>query len=282
MFYQRRRPRPPLDAFIECFWFYEGETAPHAPKHAQERVLPSGTADIVISLNDDPFSLPGKQGAELQYCRGALISGPQSEFFVIDTAEKANVLGVHFKPGGAAPFLRLPADAIGERHVALDDLWGSLALRLRERLQDARDVDERCRILENALLHAARRQLTPRHPAVDFALRRFARAPDMPRIAALAQAADISRRRFIEIFQQQVGLTPKLYGRIRRFHAVLRQIDGGQGAIAGVNWADIAAACGYYDQAHFIRDFRAFAGITPSRYESRRVSGEFNHLVHID
>lgn len=272
MFFYHCRPSAPLDAFVDCFWFYEGGAA----AHAQERVLPSGTADIVISLNDDPFSLPDRRGGIAGYCDGALISGPQSEFFVIDTAEKANVLGVHFKPGGAAPFLRLPADAVCDRHVALEDIWGSLARRLRERLQEAKGIAARCAILEAALLQAARRQPRPCHSTVAHALHVFATAPEMPRMGDMARRLEISQRRFIQLFGQEVGLTPKLYGRIRRFRGVLEMLEAEQ----DIAWADVAAACGYYDQAHFIRDFRAFAGITPRMYQDRRVDGEFNHLVH--
>jgi AraC-like DNA-binding protein len=72
----------------------------------------------------------------------------------------------------------------------------------------------------------------------------------------------LSARRFADVFAKEVGLTPKLFCRVRRFQRVLRVIRVGQ----EIDWAEIALSCGYYDQAHFNHDFRAFSGINPSTY----------------
>jgi AraC-like DNA-binding protein len=68
----------------------------------------------------------------------------------------------------------------------------------------------------------------------------------------------------VDVFESVVGLTPKRFARVRRFQRVLRQMRQG----ADVRWTDVALACGYYDQAHFIREFEAFAGLNPSRYRA--------------
>ena len=83
----------------------------------------------------------------------------------------------------------------------------------------------------------------------------------------------LSHRRFIEVFRDQVGLTPKVYWRLQRFRQVLQRVH----RAPRVEWADLALECGYYDQAHFIRDFRAFSGLSPSAYLAQR--GE--HLNHV-
>jgi AraC-like DNA-binding protein len=85
--------------------------------------------------------------------------------------------------------------------------------------------------------------------------------------------AGFSQRRFIQLFDQQVGLTPKLFFRVSRFQrAVLTVHNAGE-----VDWAGLALDCGYYDQAHFIHDFQAFAGITPTTYLVQR-SEHLNHV----
>ncbi len=89
----------------------------------------------------------------------------------------------------------------------------------------------------------------------------------------LTERLGLSPKRFIQLFSQQVGLTPKVYCRVQRFQRVLQTVQLQQ----QVDWADVAAGCGYYDQAHFIRDFRAFSGFNPSAYLSLR--GEnLNHV----
>jgi AraC-like DNA-binding protein len=143
---------------------------------------------------------------------------------------------------------------------------------LRERLLEAKSAAAKFRILEQTLLSRAKAPLL-RHPAVDFAIKEFVRVPHARTIADVTAQSALSPRRFIRIFADQVGLTPKLFCRVRRFQEVLRTIQSRQ----EVDWADVAVACGYYDQPHFIADFKAFSGLNPTAY--LRIRGE--HLNHV-
>jgi AraC-like DNA-binding protein len=89
----------------------------------------------------------------------------------------------------------------------------------------------------------------------------------------LADQIGISSRRFIQLFSNEVGLTPKLFTRVRRFQQVLQNIQTG----AELSWVDMAASCGYFDQAHFIHDFKEFSGINPSTYLAQK-TGHLNHV----
>jgi AraC-like DNA-binding protein len=100
------------------------------------------------------------------------------------------------------------------------------------------------------------------HAAVLYGLAEFGRAPHVRSVLAVAREAGLSRRRFAQLFREQVGLTPKLYCRLRRFQDLSRQIAFG----APVNWAGLALAGGYCDQAHLANEFRHFSGISPSAY----------------
>jgi AraC-like DNA-binding protein len=248
-------PARPLADFVELLWLYES----YAPPHGMERVLPTGTMELVTILGD------GAGG-------GPIVSGAHSQSFTLDTSLPMSVMGVHFKPGGAFPFLGVPAGELHNAHVSLDALWGPKAGELRERLLEARSPAARFRILEESLLSRATMSLS-RHPAVDFALGEFGRVPHARTIADVTAHVGLSPRRFIQIFTDRVGLTPKLFCRVRRFQEVLRTIQRQQ----EVDWADVAVACGYYDQAHFIADFRAFSGLNPTAY--LRMRGE--HLNHV-
>jgi AraC-like DNA-binding protein len=262
-------PKPPLSAFVALFWLYEG----HAPRHAKERRLPTGTVELVVNLREDTLRVYDRQDTNrCQSFRGSLISGVHSEFFVIDTAEQTSIMGVAFKPGGAFPFLGLPASEVQNTHVSLDALWGARADDLRCQLLEASAPEARLRAFERCLMAQAARPLE-RHPAVDFALKAFQDAPPTPRISDVIEQIGLSAKRFVQVFTEEVGLTPKLFCRIRRFQEVLHLIRRRQ----QVGWADVAATCGYFDQAHFIRDFRAFSGFNPSVYHARR--GEHpNHV----
>jgi methylphosphotriester-DNA--protein-cysteine methyltransferase len=101
--------------------------------------------------------------------------------------------------------------------------------------------------------------------------------PQLRTISDVTGQTDFSQKRFIQLFSDEVGLTPKLYCRIRRFQQVVRGVEKGQ----RVDWADVALLSGYFDQAHFIHDFQAFSGLNPSAYLMQR-TGHLNHVPILD
>jgi AraC-like DNA-binding protein len=238
-------PSPPLADFVDLLWLVG---AP-APAHGRERLLPTGTMQLVIDL---------RQTSSLHI---PLLCGPHSESFIIDAAPQTAIMGVHFKPGGAFPFFKVPAGELHNTRVSLDTFPTWRAAELQERLLEACTPVARFQTLERFLLARAVRPLA-RHPAVDFALKAFHDMSRAPSVSAVVDRTGWSQRRFIEVFRDEVGLTPKLFCRVVRFQQVLQRIHRRQ----QVNWANVAVACGYYDQAHFIHEFEAFSGLSPTTY----------------
>lgn len=273
MLFRHFTPRPPLSDFVEILWSYEGCPRPHA----KERLLPTGTMEMVFNLREDRTRVyGGVDGEKVHTFRGSVLCGVHSRFFVIDTDQQISTIGVHFKPGGAFPFFGLPAGELHNVHVSLESLWGAAADEVRTRLLEARTVEARFRILEETLLAKAAGGFD-RHPAVAFALKEFGGAPQVRTVADVTQRTGFSPRRFIQVFDQEVGLTPKLFCRVRRFQKVLRLIRKGQ----RIDWADLAASCGYFDQAHFIHDFQGFSGLNPSAYLAQHTE-HLNHVPILD
>jgi len=118
-------------------------------------------------------------------------------------------------------------------------------------------------ILERFLLAHAAWEQQP-HPAVTFALASFQAGRHS--ISEVTAQLGLSPRRFIHLFKEAVGLTPKVYCRVLRFQDTLRLIENNQ----QISWADLALSCGYFDQAHFIHDFQAFSNLTPQAYLAQR------------
>lgn len=275
--YRTYIPQPPLADFVDSFWLYEG----YDPPHTKERRLPDGSMELVISLSDDTFRVYNRQNHhQFRSFRGGLLSGAHSQFTVIDTASQESIIGIHFKPGGAFPFLTLPTDELHNTLVPLDTLWGTTADDLRNNLLAAETPEMKFRTLEQTLLAHANLPLT-QHPAVAFALREFQSMPPhshTPTIAHVTEQIGLSPRHFIQLFSEEVGLTPKLFCRVLRFQKVLGLIEKAQ----RIKWTNIALTCGYFDQAHLIHDFQAFSGLTPGAYLTLR--GEHrNHIpLHKD
>jgi AraC-like DNA-binding protein len=263
-------PKPPLNNFVELFWFYDC----YSPgPHSKERLMPDGSMELVINLKQDEARIYDRENLEkCERLPGALLCGPHSSFFVIDTAQQASVIGVHFKPGGAFPFFKMPAVELHNLHVSLEDLWGHEARLLRERLLEAPTPQKKFQVIEDCLLAQAFKPLE-RHRAVGFALDLFRNIHTAPAMADVSDRIGISSRRFIQLFSNEVGFTPKLFARVRRFQQVLQMIHTG----AEFDWADVAAGCGYFDQAHFIHDFKEFSGINPTTYLAQKTE----HLNHV-
>ena len=262
-------PRSPLANFVELFWYCDG----YALKHSKERVLPDGLAQLVIGLHDGPLRTfdihdPGRT----QSFKGSLLCGPRSKCSIIDTASLGPSMGVQFRAGGAFPFLGVPAGDLHNLNVSLEALWGEKAEELHGRLMEARTPAARFQILEESLL--ARAQAGPeRHPAVRQALSEFQAATPGQTVADVIRRTGFSAKWLVTLFTDQVGMTPKLYCRLRRFQNALSLI----GSVPAPDWSESALASGYYDQAHFNRDFSDFAGLNPTQYLRTR-SEHPNHV----
>jgi AraC-like DNA-binding protein len=269
MIFHTHVPGPPLSDFVELMWFGDDYCVPHA----LERVLPTGDMSLIINLHEDRTRVYDRD--DLRKCKtfpGAILVGAHSRFSVIDTAEQRTTAGAVFKPGGAFPFFKLPAGELQDDDVPLDVLWRAEASLLRERLLEAQTPQAKFAAFERVLLAKIVKPLE-RHPAVRFAVGNFLRRPHGA-ISSVTQQIGLSERRFIQVFADQVGLTPKLFCRVQRFQQVLRQLT----RTDDIDWAQIALSCGYFDQAHFIHDFRAFSGINPSTYLANKTQFQ-NHVV---
>jgi AraC-like DNA-binding protein len=262
MLYHSRVPRRPLNACIDYLWIYRQEPRPRE----LERVLPGGVAQLVVNLSEDETRAydPGDDYRCISNA-GTVLAGTRTRYEIIDTAEQENVAGVVFKPGGICPFMRVPAHEVADADVPVEALWGRLDTdRLRERLLESDGPETALDVLEAVLLEKWT-DASP-HRAVTLALGVFDRAPELASVTAVTRAVGLSEKRFIEHFKADVGVTPKRYCRIRRFQRALAEVHRGR----SIDWIQLALDAGYYDQAHFIHDFRSFTGLTPTDYRAAR------------
>lgn len=261
-------PLKPLSDFVHMFWYWEG----YHPPHPKERILPGGMMELVINLTDEPMQIyEGHPHPRPHRIYGPIAAGARSQYFVVDTVRPASILAVWFKPGGAMPFFGVSAQELLNLHVPLDALWAAAAHDLYNQLLEAPTLDVRFRILEQALL-CRLLQASECHRAINYALKIFNIQPQAHTIAEVVERIALSPTRFIQVFREDVGMTPKLFCRVQRFQRALRLIANQ----SEQSWTDIALSCGYYDQAHFINDFRALAGISPSLYAPQSLEHNTN------
>ncbi|OBA86289.1 hypothetical protein A5662_02960 [Mycobacteriaceae bacterium 1482268.1] len=269
MYLTRYRPVPPLDEFVEFLWCLSD-----GPTHSRERILPAGTTELVINLGADHIEVMRSRESVRRFS-GAVVSGPYTHSFDIDASKHAAMLGVHFKPVGAQALLGIPPADLRDSHVDLEQLWDVGVDRLRARVCEATTPAERFRLVESALSSRLRLDLAPR-PVIAHSVGALQAGAFHPPIGELADRAGMSHRQFIKDFTATVGLTPKVFGRIRRFHRAVGRI----GSAAPPRWAQFAVECGYSDQGHMIREFQHFSGFTPVQYLSHtHVATKDDHVA---
>lgn len=271
MNYREVRPAPPLRRFLECFWFLSAEAADAAAVAPPEPVLPDGCTELIVHLGE-PFRRVDDAGAS-ETQPGAFFVGQMTRPLVIQPSRRASAMGLRFRPGGARVFLGAPMDEFANRVVALECLWGAAARNFEDALHGARTDSSRIAVAETFLL--ARLVDARRDGAADHAVRAILARRGRGRIVPLAERAGLGPRQLERRFRAAVGLTPKLFSRIVRFQHLVRIAPRADG------WASAAADCGYFDQAHLVRDVRDFAGVSPSNLLRR--PGDFSsHFVSED
>ena len=158
--------------------------------------------------------------------------------------------------------------------IALSELCPGAADRLLNEVCSAPSEHVQFLVVEQYLMRKLA-NAAPIHPAVRYGVEQLSREGGIRSVRKIQLDTGLSHTRFIHLFREHVGLTPKLFCRVRRFSALLDQITQGR----PVNWAELAAECGYFDQAHLIRDFRAFAGITPLEYSRAMPDSDVRSLA---
>lgn len=252
---------PAVAGLASSYCDYEERTT----TFVRRRELPSGRATLIVNLGepiDVALEATNVTGDQRHGFFAGLHDGPA----VVTTNGTQRGVEVHLTPLGAHALLGHPMHELSRRVVALEDLFGARGRRLRESLGDSRSSGERFAVLDRFLLALLSSAVMPK-PSVAYALDRLQSSRGTVSIGGLADHLGCSRRHLIAGFREQVGLGPKLMARILRFeHAV--ELSGRSPLL---DWSEVSHRCGYYDQAHLIRDFHQFAGVTPGGFARLRL-----------
>lgn len=269
----QRLPAPRLRPFVKMLWVSEPSPGAPAGGAVLEHVLPTGGMHLVFRLSGTPVRLLQGPGDQAQTLGQAVVGGARSSFYVKDVSAPAGSVGAQLYPGTAQLLFGATSDELAERHTPLQDLWGPHAALALEQLLGAPNPAARLGVLE-ALLAARLPAVRALHPAVAQALRQIGHAP---RVEDLVRNSGYSHRQFVALFRRAVGLAPKVYARVLRFQSVLHQAHALALTQEPVHWAGLAQDAGFSDQAHFNREFRAMAGVTPEGYR-KQAPAQANHL----
>jgi AraC-like DNA-binding protein len=261
MQYREYAPAAPLASVVACVWTLEG----HARELEDDKqpVLPDGRAEFVVHFGDrfercDPDIAPQRQPS-------AIFAGQLDRPIALRPTGHVAVLGVRFRPDGAARFMRVPQHELIGSTLDVACVSPALAAVARVVRESAPTLQHAVPIVERLLTDAIAEHERDRR--LVFVVEAIVRRGGLVSIDAAAAAAGLSRRHLERLFLRDVGLPPKQLARIARFQRALRILERDTDPPRGLR---AAHASGYADQAHFIRDFRELAGCPPGEHLLRR------------
>jgi AraC-like DNA-binding protein len=250
-----RIPLPLLRAHLRSYYGFEEVAAGTVRRHEG----PGADVVIVISFGHE-WRIDGERHT-------SFVGGLHDRQVVTEHDGRSYGMQVNVPAPMAYSLLGVPLHALAGRTVALDDVLGDEANLLVERLAEADGWSERFDLLDAALAARVGRAPQP-SPGVVWAYERLRATHGRARVGELTQELGWSRRRLAERFREQVGLPPKTVARMLRFERAATLAERGRRS-----WAEIAFACGYYDQSHLVNEFRAIAGRTPREFRRDGAEG---------
>ena len=271
MAYLSHIPSPPLNSYIDDLYYLDRPAS-----YRRQKVLPVASSNLMINLGD-PFDVYGQdQTNPFMTCTESWWVGVWNTYHSVDWPAHVRFYGVHFKPGGTYPFLRMPLSELSGQVVPLDSIWRTFADEIRERLLTAPSIKNGFQLFEQLLL-ARLSEAPPGLNLVQHAITEISQYHGALSIRTLSDRIGISQNHLGNQFKRFVGVPPKDVARFYRFANALHLIH----STPLMDLTSIAHQSQFYDQSHFNRDFLAFTGHSPSEYLQLRRRVEAENPEHV-
>jgi AraC-like DNA-binding protein len=253
--YKEYKPSPLLETYVRCYYTIDSDDQ----AVFEDKAFATGCIEVMFTLHGSPWLTEREEG----FVKAAPIElwGQILKPLSFKTSGSSNIFGIRFHPATAALLLRGEIHRFNDGVFDLVGVLGNSIIDLHAQLQDAGAIDQQVKLVDSYLIKrlSADPKTINRIGLVQKVMTELTHKDFFDNIDNLASRYGISSRYLQKVFLQQTGLTPKLYSKINRFQNSLILIGKG-----GQSLTDVAYACGYFDQSHFIREFRSFTGFSPS------------------
>ncbi len=251
MLFKREGPSGELKDLIECYWFIESdEKLPSIQK-----IIPDGFPEIIFHYGD-PFRINISKKWEEQ--EKFLLAGQIKKHFFLENTGRAGVFGIKLKPAALSKLFRISMELFTDKVLPLANINDPGLTRIGQHI-DFASHQSMIQTSENYLVN----YIPLSNPAkmVDSAIDIIGKSNGLITVTNLCREIFVTERQLQRLFKQYTGLSPKYYARIIRFNYLFQLIQEGK-----TSWTEITYHSGYFDQSHFIRDFKSFTGVDPSSY----------------
>ncbi|KHF36555.1 transcriptional activator FtrA [Paenibacillus sp. P1XP2] len=243
--YREFPPGKALEPYVACYWTVEFDASCDRKLH---RIIPDGCADIIFDLHAPSFA------------QSAMLAGLMSSFETMDLTDRCYFFGIRFFADQASRFIGYSVAELSGGDVFLEDVWGTEASLVAERVQEAAgSVQAMIGLAESMLSAKLHRPACPDPQPIRTAMQHLYAGRGMVSVRALAEELCYSERTVRRMFQKEFGMAPKELASIIRFQCLLQELHKGP----SFRFSDTAVQHGYYDQPHLIHMFKRFYGLTP-------------------
>lgn len=253
MFYSELSPSTLLLAYVRKYWFLEGFSGTEAS--TVERILPDGCTELIIHYGQPFRKIDGNNQNQQET---AFVFGQLDRFIDLLPGQNIGVMGVRFHPWGLNQFIKIPAANLKGEAVSLKDLFGNAEQELVDKILESTNVKQKAEIMDRFLMNHFKNKTS--YPGISSIIDLIKHHEGSLSIDRLTRMTGHSERQLERYFYNEIGLSPKSFSRILRFQNVLRL------ATKARSLTDLALSAGYYDQAHFSREFTEIAGNSPRNY----------------
>jgi len=248
------QPCPALQPYIECYWMLSTSATPDT-----QRMPADGRVEMMFSFGDGSQRTTPDGGDLCTVKTSSFILGARGRGYVVDHFGVPYYVAVRFKPGGLSAFIDDPLKALSDIYVGLDNLWERQTVAdLEDQLMTATSSEQQAHTLDETLLAHLK---PPDHlERLLYAVNQLAQSDSDTTMPTLANDVNLSLKHFERLFARHIGFRPSLFARIVRFqqamYTALQTNDT-------LTLSQLALEMGYYDQAHFSKDFKRFSGLSP-------------------
>lgn len=242
--------------FIQFYWMFELESRNHEEPH---RIVPTGCVELMFQYGDGLLKMKNN---EISAQPNSIITGQLTDFYDVIQTGKTAFLSILFKPHAAKIFFDLPINELANQNIDINLILKSENKHVSEQLALTRSHQEKIKIIEDFLLRNLSEEklynFNRLSKSIDLINSKFGDV----RVSQLSDITCLSDKQFCRIFNDYVGLQPKNFIKIVRLQASFYYMQKFQPK----STTELAYLCGYYDQAHFIKDFKNLTGYTPNTY----------------
>jgi AraC-like DNA-binding protein len=257
-----------LNDFVKCFWTLEG---PEEPQLQKQRIIPDGCMEMIFHYGD-LYRQYTPDGSSVVQPRCFVFGQITAPLYIAPTGA-SGIFAARFSPEGCTPFITIPAAAMENKAIPLEELFGQEGVQLEQEVLQATDTVGRIKIVEDFLRH---RLTTPEaiDRIVQSSLSIMLALNGQLSVGELSRQVNINRRQLERRFSTVIGLSPKQLAKIIRLKATLNLMLNRQ----FTSLTALAQEGAYYDQAHFIKDFKEFTGMSPRKFyaDDLRLSAFFH------